>query len=224
LERRPEGTEDVDEQRLDILRMQGSKSWVLHCADLHRDAEARTVNAPRPFTLLERQHVLSDLVDFTVPAWRFEVPERRLTPRQPYQLSPLSYLDAAGVTWSLSTQGDTLAWLELGGSPRRYGSIEFSFRNVDVTFPALVTITADINPSSAVGVSPTIDVQASDAATRSFPIPGSGSHTFDLVVRPQISASTVVVITLKAGFSTSDSSPSSTKRSHDTSTPSAGHR
>ncbi len=200
MERRPEGAEDFDEQRLDILRMQGSKSWVLHSADLHRDTEVRTVTAPRPFTLLARQRMLSDLVDVTVPAWLFEAPERRLTPRRPYQMSPLSYLDAVGVTWSLGAQNDTLAWLELGGSPRRYGMIEFTFRNVDPTVPALVTITADVNPYTVVGVSSTIDIQASDAATRSFPMTGFGSHTFDLVVRPHIAASTFVAITLKAGI------------------------
>jgi hypothetical protein len=200
MERRPEGAGDFDEQRLDILRMQGSKSWVLHGADLHRDTEVRTVIAPRPFTLLDRQRMLSDLVDVTVPAWLFEAPEGGSPPdgRTRCRRCPTSMPSESPGPWALRTT--PLAWFELGGSPRRYGMIEFTFRNVDPTVPALVTITADVNPYTAVGVSSTIDIQASDAATRSFPMTGFGSHTFDLVVRPHIAASTFVGITLKAGI------------------------
>lgn len=200
MERQLEGAQAFRDQRLDILRMHRDKSWVLHSADLHRDAEVTTDTGQRPFTLLDRKHLLADLGDFTVPAWLFETPERRLTPRRPYQFSPLSYLDAVGVSWSLFAEGDVLEWLELGGGVRRYGAIEFSCRNVDPNRAALVTITADVNVSSGAGVTATVDVQASDASPRSFPVTGFASHTFDLVVRPQITSSTIVAIVLKPGI------------------------
>jgi hypothetical protein len=198
MERRLEGAQEFHDQRLDILRNQRDKSWVLHSANLHRDGAVVTDTAERPFTLLDRKHLLIDLGDFTIPAWLFETPERRLTPRRPFETSPLSYLNAMGASWSLWGEGDRLEWAELGSMNPRYGGMEFWFRNVVPHTPALVTITADVGATRA-GVTGSIEVRSSNASERSFPVSGFATHTFDLVVRPDNAWGTLVTIEVKDG-------------------------
>jgi hypothetical protein len=197
-ERRLEGAQEFRDQRLDMLRLHREKTWTLHSADLRREGEVASDTSDRPFTVLDRKRVLTDLGDFRLPAWLFDTPERRLTPRAPYASSPLSYLNAMGRSWSLWAEGDRLEWAELGAPGPRYGGMEFWFRNVTPNSIALVTITADVGATGA-GVTGNIEVRSSDAAPRSFPVSGFATHIFDLVVRPDNAWATLVTAQVKSG-------------------------
>jgi hypothetical protein len=198
MERRVQGAQEFRDQRLDMLRLQREKSWMLHSADLHRTTDVMNETRERPFTLLERRHLLTDLGDFAFPAWLFETPERRLTPRHPYESSPLSYLNAMGRSWSLWGEGDRLEWAELGGREPRYGGMEFWFRNVVPGSLALVTITADVGATGS-GVAGSVEVHSSDASPRSFPVSGFATHIFDLIVRPDTAWGALVTLEVKGG-------------------------
>jgi hypothetical protein len=197
-ERRLEGAQEFHDQRLDMLRLQREQSWVVHSADLRREGAVVSDTSDRPFTVLDRKRRLTDLGDFRFPAWLFETPERRLTPRKPYETSPLSYLNAMGRSWTLWAEGDRLEWAELGAPDPRYGGMEMWFRNVVPNSVALVTITADVGATGA-GVTGSVDVRSSDASPRSFPVAGFATHIFDLVVRPDAPWATLVTLEVKGG-------------------------
>ena len=124
---------------------------------------------------------------------RFQLPERTLTPRAPYQASPLSYLNAASSSWSLYAETDRLEWAEFSNPDPRYGGIDFWFRDVTVGTQALVTI--DISASGT--GSADISVRSSDAAPRLFPIGANADITLDLVVEPV--GTFGVLVTMEAG-------------------------
>src|SRR5215831_17232456 len=197
-ERRLEGAQKFHDQRLDILRLQREKSWVLHSADLRREGKVVSETRDRPVTVRDRKRLLTDLGDFRIRAWLLDTPERRLTPRRPYEASPLSYLNAIGSSWSLWAEGDRLEWAELGAPDPRYGGMEFWFRNVVPNSLAIVTITTDVGTTGA-GVTGNIEVRSSDASPRVFPVTGFATHIFDLLVRPDDAWATLVTVEVKGG-------------------------
>src|SRR5438105_8013170 len=108
----------------ELLREE-DKRWVHHVADLDRGERVLTVVSERPTLRRARLDRIADL-DSTImrSGIEFQLFERRLTPRAPYQATPLSYLNAMGRSWSLWGSEDRLEWYEFAPD-RRYGGIEF---------------------------------------------------------------------------------------------------
>jgi hypothetical protein len=192
----------VDEHHHEMyarLEQEADKKWVHHAADLEREEEVRSQIYDGPVALLKRV----DAVAAISPGHRFDpsvfqVFERLLTPRSPYQSSPLSYMNAMSRSWSLWAEVDRLEWAELSRPDARYGGIEFWFRNVAVGTTALVSIDV-VAGAVGPGVTGSIAVRSSAAAPRSFPISGFADHTLDLIVRPTTSFAVLVTIEVGSG-------------------------
>jgi hypothetical protein len=176
------------------LDRDADKQWVHQAANLDHGDGVLTATHERPILIPQRMAVVSALATTALlDANRFQLPERTLTPRAPYQASPLSYLNAASSSWSLYAETDRLEWAEFSNPDPRYGGIDFWFRDVTAGTQALITI--DI---SASGTGPAeISVRSSDAAPRLFPIDAYADITLDLVVEPDNTFG--VLVTLEAG-------------------------
>lgn len=195
-ERSLERLEAFREQQREIMAMEEGRTWVHHVADLQGDSGVRTEVHERPPSSLERTTALADLV--VLPGlWPLDLPERYLSARAPYESSPLSYLNAAGMSWSVWAEGRKLEWAEFGASDQRYGGIEFWFRNVDTSRQVLVTVSAKVG--ALPGATGTVEIRSSEAGPRLFPVTGFASHEFDLVMRPSDPFAALVVLEIKAG-------------------------
>jgi hypothetical protein len=119
---------------------------------------------------------------------------RRLSPRTPYQSTPLSTLNAYARSWSLFGEQDELWLNEYPNTPdRRTGLIEFWFYNVTVGTTAVVTI--ELQASASQGQTGTLQVRSSDASPVELPINNSYQlHTVDLIVRPHGAYAVLVTV------------------------------
>src|SRR4029453_17649135 len=84
------------------LDRDAGKQWVHQAANLHHGDGVLIATYDRPILI---PHGMAGVSGPAPPALldpnRFQLPERTLTPRAPYQASPLSYLNAASSSWSL---------------------------------------------------------------------------------------------------------------------------
>lgn len=165
-----------------LLGDEDKKRWVHHVADLEGgDGKVHTLELDRPISAIPRVERVKQVAgQLGSPSFFLETFERKLTPRTPYQESPLSYLNAWANSWALAGDGDSLSWVDWTDT---YGEIEFWFRNVTVGSTALVTIEVTAAPNGA-GLSGNIEVRSSDAGPRVFPVTGFAEHTLDLIVHP----------------------------------------
>ena len=195
-ERRPDSVDAFRDRQRELMALDDGRVWVHHVADLQGDRPVRTKSYERPPTAQERTTALADLV--VLPGlWPLDLPERFLSARAPYESSPLSYLNAMGQSWSVWAEGRKLEWAELGAADRRFGGLEFWFRNVDTSRQVLVTVSAKVG--ALAGATGAVEIRSSDANPRSFPVTGFASHEFDLVVRPSDTFAALVVLEIKAG-------------------------
>jgi hypothetical protein len=197
---RPQQPHEIREERRRLqakLLREEDKQWVHHVADLERGDRVLTVVGDRPLTTLARFDRVTDLVSVKLRRGSLGLYERRLTPRAPYEQSPLSYLNAMGRSWSLWAEDDRLEWSE-DQLDRRYGGMEFWFRNVTAGSTALVTLEVTA-AATAPGVTGQLEVRSSDASPRLFPVTGFADHTLDLIVRPSMDFGTLVTIEVKDG-------------------------
>lgn len=186
------------ERQREILEMEEGQQWVHHLADLSGDRDVETTASDRPFTALARQKLLADDIG-PLLLWPLNLPERSLSPRHPYESAPLSFVNAAGRSWSFWAEGNSLEWAEDPGPDRRYGGLVFWFRDVEPGRQVLVTISAKVaTPAGATG---SVAVTSDSASTRSFPVTGFASHTFDLLLRPRETFGTRVDLDIKANVS-----------------------
>jgi hypothetical protein len=176
------------------LDRDADKQWVHQAANLHHGDDVLTATQDRPILIPQRMAMVSGLATTALlDANRFQLPERTLTPRAPYQASPLSYLNAASSSWSLYAETDRLEWAEFSNPDPRYGGIDFWFRDVTVGTQALVTIEISASGTGSAEIS----VRSSDAAPRLFPIDAHADVTLDLVVEPNNTFG--VLVTMEAG-------------------------
>jgi hypothetical protein len=176
------------------LERDADKKWVHQATNLHHDTDVQVATYDRPIPVLQRMAVVSGYTTTaTLEPNRFQLPERTLTPRAPYQASPLSYLNAASSSWSLYAEANMLEWAEFSNPDPRYGGIDFWFRDVTVGTQALVTIEISASGTGSAEIS----VRSSDAAPRLFPIDAHADVTLDLVVEPNNTFG--VLVTMEAG-------------------------
>ena len=170
--------------------------WAHHVVDLYGDGPVHTRVLDRPVGLAERLEtigaVLGGLVTFPVVE---RVAERILTPRRPYQDTPLSYLRTGGNSWILSGETDVLAW-DSRPVPRRDGSVEVFFSNAVQCRFAVITL--NLHVESEPGVNGTYDVlsvHSPPVVPETHTVFGTGGqdHTVDVVVRP-INGATIIPV------------------------------
>ncbi|MBE7503635.1 MAG: hypothetical protein HS113_25765 [Verrucomicrobiales bacterium] len=172
--------------------------WVHHVAALERKARVHTTELDRPIELASRYAAIKDIA-VAIRASSlgiFALPERRLTPRAPYQAAPLSYLNAWGRSWSLWCEANRLEWAEFGAADARSGILEFWFRNVVPGTTALVSLYLTVGVTGP-GVKGTFEVRSSAAWPRQFQATGFNDHIADIVVRP--SDAYAVLVRLEPG-------------------------
>jgi hypothetical protein len=160
--------------------------WAYHATVLGEESgEVRTLNLDRPVALEKRIELVKDLSQSlgVLPPIVFTLFERYLSPREPYQSSPLSYLNAYGRSWSLWAENDRLEWAEFGAPDGRSGPLEFWFRNVVAGSTALVSISVTAGTTGA-GVTGTFEVRSSAAAPNTISVTGFRDNLVDVVVRP----------------------------------------
>lgn len=185
-------------QRMEEQLLRGPDKWVHHVADLDQGEEVRTLELDRPIRLRDRLQRVSAVVGFKVPP-PFFLAERTLTPRAPYQASPLSYLNAKGDSWNLWAEDDRLEWAEFGAAGARYGGIDFWFRNVTPGTTKLVTIEVSAGAITGPGVTGILEVSSGAAPTRVFPFTGAPDLTLDLLVHPKDPYAVLVTLEPKDG-------------------------
>jgi hypothetical protein len=158
----------------------------------------RTAASDRPITALTRQGLLADSLG-PLLLWPLDLPERSLSPRHPYESAPLSFVNAAGRSWSLWAEGNSLEWTEDPGPDRRYGGLVFWFRDVEPGREVLVTISAKV--ATPAGTTGSVAITSDSGSPRSFPVTGFASHTFDLLLRPRQTFGTRVDLEIKPSVS-----------------------
>lgn len=177
-------------------RRRETARWVHHVADLDRDIEVATSEYHRPIPLYRRIETVSAFVSDSVNEGQWPsmllAPERRLSPRTPYQSAPLSYINTATPNWALFAESDSLDWVARARPASGDGEVEFWFRNVTVGTTALTTIRAKA-ASTQQGVTGTMELRSSDATPRSFAITGYADYIFDLIVRPRAAFAVLVI-------------------------------
>lgn len=194
--------DEIKEYQAQIDRLREAereKDWIHHVADFSsRGGEVTTRKLDRPFLPDDRIEAIS-VIDASIGKVVLDLPERRLTPRAPYQGSPLSYLEAFERSWTLTAQTNRLEWADFGDGVTRHGEIRFWFRNVVAGSKALVTIEVTAS-STGQGTTGELEVRSSDAGPRTFPVTGFGDHTLDVLVQPDDSFATLVSLEVKSGI------------------------
>lgn len=189
---------DQESRRIHEQLLRGPEKWVHHVVDLTRDGQVLTSQHDRPIAMFDRLERLSDVLDVKLPDSFFALSERILTPRAPYQESPLSYLNAGGRSWSLWAEADRLEWAEFGAADARYGGIEFWFRDVTPGVMRVVSISVTAGATGP-GVTGNLEVRSSDAAPRTFSFTGFADQILDVVVRPSNEFAVLVTLEPKDG-------------------------
>lgn len=180
----------------DKMLLREVDGWVHHVAAPERKKKVHTTELARPIGLASRYAAIKAIAGRYGPdlAGLFAVPERRLTPRAPYQSAPLSYLNAWGRSWSLWCEVNRLEWAEFSGPDApdaRSGILEFWFRNVVPGTTALVSLYLTVGVTGP-GVKGTFEVRSSDAWPRQFLVTGFSDHIADIIVRPAMAYATLV--------------------------------
>jgi hypothetical protein len=177
--------------------------WTYHAANLADDSkEACSIKLDRPVGLAKRLETVRNLINFpTLPPVVFSNFERILTPRQPYQASPVSYLNALGDSWTLWGESNSLEWDGANFiKPQRGGTLEFWFLAPEVGSLGIVTLEVDIgvDPKSSSG---TFDI-FSDATTNKaqYTVTGFRTNTIDIAVRPTDSYAVLVTAEIGPGI------------------------
>lgn len=121
------------------------------------------------------------------------VAQRRLSPRVPYQESPLSYIGTPAHGWAVCCENDTLQWIKYPPEAPPAGEIQFVFWDLAPGKQALATIelvayTTSLTEPGTLGVRSS----ASDEP-RTFTIGADGSHTLDILLTPSLVIEGVIV-------------------------------
>lgn len=137
----------------DGLRMREPDGWTHHVLDLDGDTEIRTTVLDRPLGKTDRARAVKAVVGnrTTLSADAAAVSDgvRQLSPRQPYQASPLSYLEATGRCWTVLGEGNRLEWFEFGAPNTRPATLTFFFHDVAVG-TALVSLNVRVRATPGV--------------------------------------------------------------------------
>lgn len=193
--------ETMDQRRAEWLVEEENAGWTLHTADLRGDTDIRThsVELDRLPALSVRSGALVSLGATLERPSVLRLPERYLSPRYPYQGTPMSYLNVYGAGgWSLFAEDDRLEWADFGG-PFGAGVVTAWFRNVTPGSTAVVSLQAYVSVDSP-GGSGTLQMYASGAAPRTFPVTGGSNRIFDVVIHPTGSFAAVVQLEVQPGI------------------------
>ncbi len=175
---------DSELRRVREQLLRGPDKWAHHLADLSPDGKVLSAEHDRPVTTFDRLKGVGDVLGVEPPTTLFALPQRTLTPRAPYQQSPLSYIHTTGYSWMLNSGEDTLEWLDwFGLGELRPGALHFNFRFVPVGATGLVSIY--VTASSRPGVTGNLEVGSTAAAAQTtFPYSGIFvDATLDIIVR-----------------------------------------
>jgi hypothetical protein len=192
-------SETIDRNKYALRDVDG---WTYHAANLADNSkEVCSIKLDRPVGLAKRLETVRDLINFpTLPPVVFSNFERILTPRQPYQASPVSYLNAMGSSWTLWGETNSLEWAGANFiNPQRGGTLEFWFLAPQVGSLGIVTLEADI--AAEVNSVGTFDI-LSDATTNraQYTVTGFRTNTIDIAVRPTDSYAVLVTVEIGPGI------------------------
>jgi hypothetical protein len=176
--------------------------WNYHATNLSENADkVYTLNLDRPVGLKKRLDVMKDFTSLPhFPPPGFPLIERYLSPQQPYQASPLSYLNSFGRSWSLICENNVLEWAEFSTVGMRSGSLEFWFRNVVAGSTAIVSLDVTTGTTGA-DVTGTFEIGSSATSNHSIiPVMGFRDNLIDIVVQPSDSYAVLVEVTIGPGI------------------------
>ena len=192
---------EVKEMRRRLYELQESQQWVHHVADLN-SGKSQSFRLDRPITPLSRAERISRL-GHTIEPSIFDGPSYTLTPRTPYQASPLAYLSATSaqvyscyenqIWWSLPQELDNAG-----------GQMGFWFDVSPAWQRSLVSISLLGNAWPGTVGHVLVQANLPSGGFVEFPIGDDSSayssHTVDLIFTPHGSQASNVVVTLQAGI------------------------
>jgi hypothetical protein len=188
----------LDTSKRNKFALREVDGWSYHAANLSKNSKSvRPLNLDRPIGLAKRLEIMNDLISFTniPPIVIHNLVERNLTPRQPYQSSPLSFLNAVGDSWSLWPSSNSLEWSYVDIEHLRY--LEFWFFNPVAENLAIISF----NLTTGVGLNATgtFEVSSSTTANKTeYSVTGYRNGTYDVVIQPSDSSGVLVKVDIGA--------------------------
>jgi hypothetical protein len=181
-------------EAIDFLRLEETKGWVHHVANLDRDREPATTRLRRPVAPLSRAR------RWRAAGLRFDPdilafpPARRLTPKRNYQESPRSSL-VAHHSAAFAPEADEVIFGPYGYGPTLQHGAGLSFHFHDVR-PSLSLATIRLSAYAAPGTTGFVTLTGWYTSRR-FAITGYADHVLDLFTTPPTAE--IIVLGLEIG-------------------------
>jgi hypothetical protein len=199
-------TPDVKELRRQLYELEETHRWAHHVADLN-SGQVLTFLLERPITPLSRAERLSRLGRVIDPSI-FRGPLYTLTPRTPYQASPMAWLTAFGPVEYLPY------WDQTGGriwwwQPQEPDNVPVARQiNFNFTVPpvglSLVSLSVLGDAYPGVEGHVLVSVFSPDVPPQHFQFPiaddSGAAHTIDLVFTPEAGQQTGIVMVPQPGI------------------------
>ncbi|KAK3989409.1 hypothetical protein QBC44DRAFT_327701 [Cladorrhinum sp. PSN332] len=181
----------------DDLALRETDGWAYHATNhIDKPSDVRGIKLARPVGAAKRLEILKGLI--RIPGIDFDPGsffrnQRYLSPRYPYQATPLSYINASGRGWNLWGETNSLQYFH-PGDRRQRGRLEFYFMDVRANSVGLVTL--NVVCSSEPGTTGSFDVETSASADSRIDVSGYFDHVVDVVVRPGTQTNMLVRVVL----------------------------
>jgi len=191
---------EMKELRRRVYELQETQRWVHHVADLN-SGKSQTFRLDRPITPLSRAERLSRLGHAIEPSI-FDGPSYTLTPRNPYQASPMAYLGATGAL-VYGAYNNQIWWSQAQDPGNNQGGMGFTFAVSPARQRSLVSISLLANAWPGMVGHVLVSANLPASASIEFPIAddsGPLPNTVDLIFTPHSSQQTDIFMTLEAGI------------------------